>query len=434
MKQAVTQARTWLKLWPLWEAPRALVVYLLGVVAVFVVAVTIELGHFHPHRNDVVVYGVLLACAWACVEVTRRLGEQPGVIRDLQSAWTLPIALLLPPIYALLAPVPLKTLSQLRVSRGVVYRRVLSVAAIGLAHFIASAAFHRLLPSGGVSAALLVSPGRTVLSAFCCAALCYVVNTAVVTTAVRLAAPETTWRQLLLDRESLYIDLVEVCIGVVVFTAWTVTPVAIVVLLPPAMLLQRSLTYAQMRTAARTDAKTGLLNATAWQEEADREIARANRERRPLAILMIDLDLFKGFNDTYGHLAGDRALAAVAASLVGGLRVYDQLGRFGGEEFSVVLPNADQAEAERVAERLRRAVAELSIPGVDPAARLTVSIGAAMVGTHGSRLIDLLAAADVALYLAKAGGRNRVAFAPGLPVTAAPLSPRSRRPAGARRR
>lgn len=425
----------WLKLWPLWEAPGALVAYLLGVVSVFVAASAVQLVRFQPRLDDLAVYLVLLACAWMCVEATRRLGEQPGIVRDLQSAWTLPIALLLPPVYALLAPVPLKTLSQLRVGRSLIYRRVLSAAVIGLAHFVASEAFHRMLPAGGLSAAMLLDPGRTVLSAFGCATLCYVVNTALVTTAVRLAAPETTWRQLLLDRESLYIDLVEVCIGVIVFAAWTVTSAAIVVLLPPAMLLQRSLTYAQMRTAARTDAKTGLLNAAAWQEVADREIVRAHRERRPLAIFMIDLDLFKGFNDTHGHLAGDRALAAVAAGLVSGLRVYDQLGRFGGEEFSVVLPNADQAEAERVAERLRRSVAELAVPGVDPSARVTVSIGAAMVGTHGIRLIDLLAAADVALYLAKAGGRNRVAFAPGLPVAAPPLSlpsprwPADRRPA-----
>jgi len=98
-----------------------------------------------------------------------------------------------------------------------------------------------------------------------------------------------------------------------------------------------------------------------------------------------------------------------------------------------VLPSADQNEARRVAERLRRAVAELLIPGVDPVARLTVSIGAAIVGTHGAGLIDLLAAADLALYQAKAGGRNQVAFAPGLPGPP-PDTAWTRRPAGARRR
>jgi diguanylate cyclase (GGDEF)-like protein len=202
------------------------------------------------------------------------------------------------------------------------------------------------------------------------------------------------------------------------------------VVLPPAVLLQRSLTYLQMRAAARTDAKTGLLNAAAWQEEADREIVRYNRHQHPLAVLMIDLDNFKAFNDTYGHLAGDQALAAVASSLTSTLRSYDQLGRFGGEEFSVVLPNADHTEAQRVAERLRRAVAQLVISGVEQQPRLTVSIGAAIAGTHGAALIDLLAAADHALYQAKAAGRDRVVFAPGVPTLSKPPGfPQTRRPA-----
>jgi len=119
----------------------------------------------------------------------------------------------------------------------------------------------------------------------------------------------------------------EVCMGIVVFAAWIVTPLLVLVVLPPAVLLQRSLTYVQMRAAARTDAKTGLLNAAAWQEEADREIVRSVRQQHPLAVLMIDLDHFKAFNDTYGHLAGDQALAAVASSLASTLRSYDQLGR-----------------------------------------------------------------------------------------------------------
>ncbi len=120
------------------------------------------------------------------------------------------------------------------------------------------------------------------------------------------------------------------------------------------------------------------------------------------------------------------------ARLTAVLRVYDKLGRFGGEEFAVVLPNADQDEARRVGERLRRAVAELPIPGVDPDARLTVSIGAAIAGTHGAGLLDLLTAADLALYRAKAAGRDQVAFAPGLPSPAAGAVPQPRRPEGAR--
>ncbi len=401
-----------LRSWRLWTASRTLVGYLLATVAVFLSLAGVLLVRTALTLEDLTGFAVLLGGAAVCVGATRRLGETAGIGRDLQSAWGLPIALLLPPVYGLLAPVPLKAFSQLRLGRGLAYRRVLSAATIGLAQCAASVLFHRLLPTGEVGASLLTNPARTVLIALGCAAMCYLVNTALITTAVRLSTAEVSWRPMLLDRESLYIDLVEVCMGVTVFAAWVLTPLLVLVLLPPVVLLQRSLTYAQMRTAARTDAKTGLLNAAAWQEEAGRDIVRAHREHRPLTVLMIDLDQFKAFNDTYGHLAGDQALTAVAHSLIGGLRVYDQLGRFGGEEFSVVLPNADQSEAGRVAERLRRAVADLLVPGTDPPGRLTVSIGVAVLGVHGDGLIDLLAAADLALYRAKDAGRDQVAFAP----------------------
>ncbi len=417
--------------WQLWQEPGVLVSYVLTVVGVFVVVGVAQLASTTPALHDAAVYLTLLACAALCVEATRRLGETAGLSRAFQSSWTLPIALLLPPVYGLLAPVPLKALTQLRVGRSAVHRRVLTAAALGLAHFTASEVFHRLVAAGTLRATLVASPARTVLTALGCVALDYLLNAVLVTTAVRLAAVDVAWRELLWDRESLYIDLAEVCGGVVVFAAWLLTPLLVPVLLPPALLLQRSLTYVQLRTAARTDAKTGLLNAAAWQQEAEREIARATRDDHPLAVLMIDVDLFKGFNDTYGHLAGDQALATAAASLVRGLRVYDQLGRFGGEEFAVVLPNTDPAETRRVAERLRRAVAELVIPGVDPDGRITISVGAVML-TRDTPLIDLLAAADGALYRAKAGGRNQVAFAPAQPGLP-PGVPSTRRPSGARR-
>jgi len=421
--------RLWVRLrqWPLWSAPRVLVGYLLALVAIFVTLAVVGLADAPRSASDLAVYCALLACAALCGQASRRLGEPAGLTRDLQSAWTLPIAFLLPPVYGLLAPVPLRALNQLRVGRSLVYRRVLSASAVGVAHYAASSLFHWLSPAARGVAVSQDASARTVLTALGCSTVCYLLNTVLVTAAVRLASPEASWWQLLSDPEALYVDLVEVCMGTVVFAGWLLTPLVTLVLLPPALLLQRSLTYVQLRTAARTDAKTGLLNAAAWQQETEREIVRATREKRPLAILMIDVDLFKAFNDTYGHLAGDRALAAVAGSLGAGLRSYDQLGRFGGEEFAVVLPNTDQDEAGRVAERLRHAVAELALPGGDPAARLTVCIGIGMLEVHGTALIDLLAAADHALYQAKGAGRNRVTFAPGLPAPKLRSAPLVRR-------
>lgn len=398
--------------------------YLLSVVAAYLALVVVYLPGTAATAGNLALLAGLLACAAVCGEASRRLGEAAGLTRDLQSVWTLPIALLLPPVFALLAPVALRVMSQLQRGRSLLYRQVMTAAALGLAHLAASEAFHRLLPGGGVRGALLdESSAQTIGLALGCAVLCYAANALLVTTAVRLSSPEVGWRQLLLDRESLLIDGADVCMGVVVFAAWVVSPLLVLVLLVPAVLLQRALTYVQLRTAAHVDPKTGLLNPGAWQQEAERELSRSARGDRPLAVLMIDLDHFKVFNDSYGHLAGDRALLAVAGALGGGLRLYDKLGRFGGEEFSVMLPNTDAAEARHVAERLRRSVADLVIAEINPSARLTISVGGVSGAARDADLTDLLAAADHALYQAKAAGRDRVVFAPGLRTAGAQPSP-----------
>jgi len=126
-------------------------------------------------------------------------------------------------------------------------------------------------------------------------------------------------------------------------------------------------------------------------------------------VALIDIDHFKAVNDTHGHLAGDSVLRAVSDVLRDQLREYDVVGRFGGEEFVVLLPQTDEADALSIAERLRAHVAALSIPVQDGAAyvRLTISIGVAALDAVGGEVTDLLAAADAALYFAKDAGRNR---------------------------
>jgi len=174
------------------------------------------------------------------------------------------------------------------------------------------------------------------------------------------------------------------------------------------ILLQRSLLHQQSQAAARTDAKTGLLNATAWQREADAEISRALRDGGQLGLLLVDVDHFKRVNDSHGHLAGDEVLGGLAAELRQQVRQSDIVGRFGGEEFVVLLPKTETVEAYRIAERLRRAVGVVSVPAGENAVSVTVSIGVAALGRHGHDLFELLAAADLALYRAKDRGRNQV--------------------------
>jgi diguanylate cyclase (GGDEF)-like protein len=176
--------------------------------------------------------------------------------------------------------------------------------------------------------------------------------------------------------------------------------------------------HAQLTAAARTDSKTGLLNVATWQREADAEIARAQRRGEDAALLLADVDHFKVINDTHGHLVGDDMLRALAGDLRQQVRETDIVGRFGGEEFVVLLPRTSAAEACRIAERLRQSASAVAVPAAAAASpgedgkrvsvRATISIGVAALREHGQDLFELLAAADLALYRAKRTGRDRV--------------------------
>ena len=154
---------------------------------------------------------------------------------------------------------------------------------------------------------------------------------------------------------------------------------------------------------AITDPLTLLLNRRGLDERLAEELQRARRSGMPLAVFMLDADHFKAFNDAHGHIAGDAVLKELARLLKGGLRPYDAVSRYGGEEYAVVLPGTTAEEAGALAERVRRAIAAHPWP----LRRVTASIGVAVLrqGEHGA---TLLARADDALYRAKRGGRDRV--------------------------
>jgi diguanylate cyclase (GGDEF)-like protein len=176
--------------------------------------------------------------------------------------------------------------------------------------------------------------------------------------------------------------------------------------------VRRFMMHADLLAQSRVDTKTGLLNASTWEREASVEIARAVRTGSPLAVALVDIDHFKLVNDTYGHLVGDKALRAVTDALRNQLRVYDLAGRFGGEEFAILLPNAREVDALTVAERLRHHIATMTVPVNDndesgPFVKVTISVGVAALDGVSRELTDMLAAADSALYYAKENGRNR---------------------------
>ena len=244
-------------------------------------------------------------------------------------------------------------------------------------------------------------------------ALIFAALSGVIFTAIKGSDPSARIRPRVLGREPLYNDSAELCIGVLLTYAVAGNLFLAPAALPVVTLLQRSLRHAQLLTDSRADSKTGLLNAATWERESAAEVTRAVRTRSPLAVALLDIDRFKVINDTYGHLAGDQVLKEIARTLSSMLREYDLAGRFGGEEFSLLLPQTRAVDAFRIAERVRARIAGLSIiaPGATGGERVhvTVSIGVAALDSGSVRKItELMAAADAALYRAKADGRNQV--------------------------
>lgn len=165
---------------------------------------------------------------------------------------------------------------------------------------------------------------------------------------------------------------------------------------------------------AQTDALTGVLNRRSLIERLDVACARARARGLPIALLFIDLDHFKQINDTWGHPAGDACLAAIIAPIQAELRQSDVIGRYGGEEFIVILSSADAAAAQPIAQRIRERVAAVVVEGFGAPIQLTCSIGVATSDTLGVWGEHLIAHADAAVYAAKRAGRNRVQVAPPL--------------------
>jgi diguanylate cyclase (GGDEF)-like protein len=170
---------------------------------------------------------------------------------------------------------------------------------------------------------------------------------------------------------------------------------------------------------ASTDPLTSVYNRRTFEELADAQLSRARRVRTPVSLLMLDLDHFKRVNDTHGHVAGDHVLAGFAALVRTCLRKEDLLGRYGGEEFVVLLPGATAASAGALAERIRDTVETTPVKGLGQDISITVSVGCTTeTGPSLPALQDMIARADEALYRAKHDGRNRVVSLAMLPMAA----------------
>ncbi len=218
--------------------------------------------------------------------------------------------------------------------------------------------------------------------------------------------------------ENLSTELVLAALGVAFAYFWLENPWLLPFAVAPVLLIHRSLTVPALQAEARVDPKTGLFNARHFALSLNEELGRAERFQRPLSLIMADLDLLRDINNNYGHLAGDAVLKGIAEVFRAQLRHYDIPARFGGEEFSILLPETPPEQALEIAERIRRAVAErhFDVETSSEPIRATVSIGVAGYPKDGTDPNELIHQADLAVYRAKLQGRNRVLGASSEPL------------------
>jgi diguanylate cyclase (GGDEF)-like protein len=397
--------------WPLWSESAPLIALLSAVACGYVVWIAFYAFRFHFRLDNIALFAALLACVAFSVEMSRRASEPDGVVKDVYAVWELPMVFLLPGLYALIVPAIRLTLSQWRVRKVPVYRRVYTAATIGIGYGCARFIYLSVLPAGTNPRVYLWSHTTVWLVAAAAGAIAqWAINQTLIGSAFKLANPHARIRDELFDRESLHNDATELCAALLVAVGMTISALTLIIALPLATLLQRSFRHARLLSEAREDSKTGLLNAMTWEREAGAEVGRAVRTSSALAVALLDLDRFKQINDTYGHLIGDEVLRQVADTMTGLLREYDLAGRFGGEEFVMLLPQTRAPDAFKIADRVRAHIARLPVTTTGgERVPVTVSIGVAALDAGSSReLTELLAAADAALYRAKASGRNQV--------------------------
>ena len=374
-----------------------------------------------------VVAGVASTEASLGVERKRRQSDDHPHL-DLSSVWTFAGAVLLVGPLAALVAMAIYLHIYLRVWRRnkvPLHRVLFSTATILLAVQAAAAVTDR------IGNDLLFRSVAGVLAVVAAMVVYMLVNLALVVLVIVVSGPSrrlATVRQAIGPFDDVALEFATLAMGALVAAAAdTFGPPYILLGLPPLIVLHRTRLVRQLEEDASTDGKTGLLTAAAWQEKAGRAVLRSERGEQPTSVLVLDLDHFKLVNDRFGHLVGDQVLAAVAASVRDEVRDEDLVGRFGGEEFVVLLQGAEgedpRSGARAVAERIRERIAALRVAVAGPhetvvVEGLTVSIGGATAPRDGNDLAALLEIADAAMYEAKRAGRNRVRM--GLPVNVPP--------------
>lgn len=406
--------------WDLWTQPRRVVAFVLlvDVLAVLLAMVAARI----PADPDSALQFALLAIgaivhleAARGIEQLRELAAEGVAYVNLKPMWTFAGVLLLPPALAVALVAVTYTHCWLRVTRRTAaYRKVFSGATVVLAGAGALLVLAAIDPPQRLG---LPEGPLGLFAMLAAAAAFWLVNHGLVVGAILLSRPGTRIRTAIGDPSDQLVLAGSIGLGVAVASLMARGSWLVVVLMVSVLALHRAVLVPQLRHASRHDPKTGLANAIFWHEMAGKELARSQRTGSPLAVLMIDIDRFKALNDRHGHLAGDEVLKAVSRMLQQEMRAYDLVGRFGGEEFVLLLPGVGAGEVGAVAERIRDRISRLtvSVVGLDGEPALldgiSVSVGAAVSPTDASEIDGALLAADTALLDAKRAGRNQVRLA-----------------------
>ncbi|WP_092528691.1 GGDEF domain-containing protein [Amycolatopsis arida] len=373
-----------------------------------------------PGTGDWLRFAILAVGATAHIQLTQRQEERRRnrtrtVLIDLTAVWTFSAAVVLP------IPLTLLLVALIRVQHWFIARRpahnfVFSSITHGVSVVLAHLTFEAVGPDGW--GAFGTDPIQDFAALVVAGVVFEAVQIGYVSGILALGATSTpTVRNVLGNKADNLLEAITIGLGAVTAILLVTVPPAVAIMAVVTVVFNRLAELDQLQDDVRTDPKTGTLNMRGWTELAERALGRASKSDDELALLMIDLDHFKWINDTFGHPAGDDVLRVVAQALGEVTRPTDVVGRFGGEEFLVLLPDTDQAAADAAAERVRRAIAALRIVTTDKRggqtiiAGRTTSIGVAVYPRHADTLNTLLQAADAAVYEAKEKGRNQVRMA-----------------------
>ena len=425
--------------WVLWRRPKRSLGYLvlLETAALAALAFVFVTGATMPKNRDWIGLAILAAGATVHIQLTQRQEERRRnrtrtVLIDLTAVWTFPAAIILPTPLSVLLVVLLR-IQHWFIARRPAHNFIFSSIAHSLSVALASLAF---LSLGGQHWGTGDTGGLASLREFGVVLVAGLVFEAVQIVYISgILALSTSGRptihNVLGSRADNLLEAITIGLGAVTAVLLVVLPPAVAIMAVVTVVFNRLAELDQLQDDVRTDPKTKVFNMRGWTESAERALARAVKSTgQNLAVLMIDLDHFKWINDTYGHPAGDDVLCNLAQLLNEVTRPSDVVGRFGGEEFLVLLPDTDQAGAVRIGERIRAAVASLRIATTDKRGEVTAivdrttSIGVAVYPEHGTTLESLMQAADAAVYEAKEGGRNQVRMAGPRPAGGAgPVAP-----------